>query len=365
MNINTMYRFPPKQAGLTLIELMISVTIGLLLLVGLASVLFNSSRAQRELEKSGQVIENGRYAISLLTEDLRHAGFYGPYYELGDPLGALPDPCETTAADLENSLVQTIQGYAADYTDPDDPVEPDVSATTCDDLGLLVDDNLVEGSDILVIRRAAAVSVSPATTVNGMVYIQSNAAEKVVFLGDGAAPDTFNHELAYDNTSDPSITRQLIVHTYFVAPCSVGTGADGICQAGDDTIPTLKHLELTAEGGVTTIKITPLVEGIEYFLVEYGIDSIPVDINEVTGEPGDGIPDEYVSEPTAAQWPDVITTRVSILSRSLNPTDDHTDTKEYSLAGHDLGPFNDNYKRHVYSAEIRPINVSGRRENPE
>ena len=68
-----------KQQGLSLVELLVAMGISLLLLSGLVTVFATSSQNQRELQKSAQQIENGRYAIQLLTEDAQHAGYWGTY----------------------------------------------------------------------------------------------------------------------------------------------------------------------------------------------------------------------------------------------------------------------------------------------
>ena len=65
------------MAGFSLVELMISVTIGLILLLGLVTLLVNSSASHTEMQKSSAQIENGRYATQLLTDDIQLAGYYG------------------------------------------------------------------------------------------------------------------------------------------------------------------------------------------------------------------------------------------------------------------------------------------------
>jgi len=52
--------FTRSQRGLSLIELMISITIGLLILVSLSSLFINQSKARAELDKSTRMIDNGR-----------------------------------------------------------------------------------------------------------------------------------------------------------------------------------------------------------------------------------------------------------------------------------------------------------------
>jgi type IV pilus assembly protein PilW len=193
------------------------------------------------------------------------------------------------------------------------------------------------------------------------MYIGNNNATpvcNVAVLGTCKFPNT-------PGNTTPADTRQYHVHVYFVAPCSIGSGANGICLNTDPRQPTLKQLSLSTDGAIPTMVITPLVEGIEYFQVEYGLDTVPTAINPVTGQAGDGVPDNaYTGAPTAAQWGNVVSVRIYLLARSPRSTDDYTDTKQYQLAGTAYGAFNDNFKRHAYNTEVRPVNVAGRREIP-
>ena len=63
------------QRGLSLIELMISITLGLIILASLSTLFVNQSRTRVELDKSSRMIDNGRYAMELLSNDLRLAGW--------------------------------------------------------------------------------------------------------------------------------------------------------------------------------------------------------------------------------------------------------------------------------------------------
>src|SRR5207248_10917632 len=95
------------QRGVSLVELMIAITLGLLVLATLASVFANSSRSRTELDRVSRQIENGRFAMEILTSDIKIAGFYGELavnaVTAGPPApGApLPDP-RSTAQNVGN-----------------------------------------------------------------------------------------------------------------------------------------------------------------------------------------------------------------------------------------------------------------------
>ncbi len=375
------HRSLARSSGFSLIELMIALTISLLLLTVLSLILVNSHESNRELQKTAQQIENGRYAIDTVSQNVRHAGFYGHLYRLPATPGSLPDPCELSDLNaLRDALALPIQGYrAADLT-----TRADVSSTSCITKGLLTNANLKPGSDVIVVRRASteALAVGAVPTLND-VYIIATGSGLGVQAGtvtaitstsqvDGATACTTTSSTAalglcrQNGTAAP--IRKYIVHIYFVAPCSVGSGTSGVCTSSDDTIPTLKRLELVASGGTRKFEIVPLVEGIEYIKVEYGLDTTPSTAS-VTGLPGDGIVDSYTELPaSAADWTNVISTKIFILARNTEATTSYSDTKTYALGS--LSPVlmtsaaNDTFKRHAYSTNTRIVNPAGRREIP-
>ncbi len=66
-----------NQFGLTLIELLIAVTLGLLVLGGIGTVFLSTSSTYRVQEGLARLQENGRFALFKVSEDLRMAGVTG------------------------------------------------------------------------------------------------------------------------------------------------------------------------------------------------------------------------------------------------------------------------------------------------
>ncbi len=350
---------------------MISVTIGLFLLAGITSLIVQQSTSRDELEKSARQIENGRYAMQILTDDIQHAGYYGEYYSLPTPAGALPDPCDTTTAGLAAAISLPIQGY--DFG-PASTATPPITAC-------LAAANYKPGTDILVIRRTSTVQENGAVGVTAppKIVMQTSAASYVLSTVDTAF-NTNNPPLAAPFTLTasgvaPAAIREYWVHIYFISPCSVPAGGGTVCTgAGDDNgnpIPTLKRLEITGLNRTSPPTAVPLVEGIENMQLDYGLDNN-----------GDGYPDSYTTAPASpVDWSLVMAIRINLLARNNDPTPGFADAKTYGLglAG-TVGPFNAspfalspacggtasdpqlcNYKRHVFSELVRVINPSGRR----
>lgn len=338
------------QRGLSLIELMISITLGLIILSALATMFVNQSRARSELDKSNRMIDNGRYALELLSDNLKLAGFYGNYAPASGVPTASPDPCNLTTINTEpdnlDVLLHHVQGYNAGAVASQIaglPVACSFTYTTGSD------ETLNPGSDILVLRRVstatpiAAASAAAAPNSANTVYLQvSNCSTDTsgsYQIAIGSSDFTDFHDK--DCTTSVSL-RPLMVQAYFVSPDN---------NVGDD-IPTLKRLELDqATGAFVT---TPLVEGIEYMQIEYGLDA-----------DADGAADSYIAGPVLADWPNIVSIEINIIARNIETTAGYTDTKSYPLgSAGTFGPFNDNYKRHAYTQVVRLVNPSSRRETP-
>ena len=364
-----------RERGVSLIELMIAMTLGLLLLAGLVTLFTNSSQAQRELQRTAQQIENGRYAIDTLTQDLHHAGFYGQYY--GFTTGTtVPDACVLPRAELTPALVYPVQAVrAANLTTR--PASPGSDCGTW-----FTSANLQPGSDVLVIRRAqTSVLAVGSKSVSNMVYIQANTTSFELQRGDNTnitSTSTARAGTAATIKKKDGVTaaeiRKYVTHIYFVSPCSIPAGGGTICTGSSDDggkpIPTLKRLELDVDSsGSRAFNVAPIAEGIEFVKYEFGIDNSPSTANATTGRIGDGAPDTYINTtPSAADIGNIVTARVFLLARNTESSTAYTDTKTYSLGSVAAltwtPPANNSYKRHAYSSEVRLVNLSSRRENP-
>lgn len=354
------------QLGLSLIELMISITIGLLILVSLSTLFINQSKSRVELDKSNRMIDNGRYALELLSNNLRLAGYYDNFAPtIGTP-ATLFDPCDTAAitdpAKNLGILRLPVQGYNAATATSTIASLPCGSAYIPGGLTYTAGSNLSlkAGSDILTVRRASTVIAGSA--VSGTAYLQVSMCQT-----DAAAPPN-NYQivaapavasfsaihkrlcsasgpLAGDGLAD---LRVFMVLTYFISPSNNPTVVvPGSGCAVGDCIPTLKQIDQYGT-------VTPLVEGIEYMQLDYGVD-----------DTGDGGTDRYVDCSTCslADWSNVVAVRINIVARNQETTKGWSDSKTYALglAGTVPAP-GDAYKRHAYTQLIRLVNPSGRRE---
>jgi type IV pilus assembly protein PilW len=318
MNTNSKKTRNPN-AGFSLVELMVAMTLGLILLAGVVAVMTNTSASYGELNKASRQLDNGRYAIQVLREDIRHAGYYGEFFDIPVP-AAMTNPCSTTLADLHDGMNLPLQGFAGGVSAP---------------LPCLT--GYVSNTDVLVVRRAATEVTPTAAMLGSEVYLQSRSDRRVLESGpfDSAVFDLVKRD------GSAADVRRYLVHIYYIRNCSD-------CTGGGDGIPTLTRLEF-AGGGFTNT--APIAEGIEALRLQYGIDTS-----------GDGVANQMVALPAnLGEWSSLISVEVGLLARNVEPSNGYSDTKTYTLSGVSVGPFNDRFKRHAYTTLARAVNPGDRR----
>jgi type IV pilus assembly protein PilW len=332
-----------RQSGFSLIELMVAITISLIILAALTVMFVTSSRAREEITRANQQIENGRYAMQVLADDLRLAGYYGgfdprPLWDPAPPTFAPdpPDPCNTTLAALKANLSLHIQGY-----------DEGTGITTACNTALV---NRKAGTDVVVIRRVSTCKAGPVAdpdcgSLAGHYYFQAShcsvhlnaASAGVPYAADGNAYIlAINASNAALNRTQKDCTaladiRRLITHIYYIDEGSY-TDADG------RDIPTLVRAEL--KGGNFSTR-TPLAEGIEELELQYR-----------------DIDNAYITPASADEWHSVVAAELSLLARSTDPTPNHTDTKTYTLGPDTFTP-GGSYKRHVFQTNVLLSNPAG------
>jgi type IV pilus assembly protein PilW len=171
---------------------------------------------------------------------------------------------------------------------------------------------------VLVVRHTrTCTSGNPDCDADGIVgpLFQASLCDNLSELGssnpanhyalDTAAAALNRHRrdcTATAGTGTPAVARRFMTHIYYVANND---------KAGDG-IPTLKRKELRLESGQLNFATVPLVEGVDNFQLDYGIDTS-----------GDGVVDQYTAAPsTAHDWRNAMSVRVSVLARNTDRGND-------------------------------------------
>jgi type IV pilus assembly protein PilW len=193
-----MIAFPRRQSGLSLIELMIGMTLGLFVVGGVVAMFLTSSSTAANQQRLSQVLENGRFGAQALADELRKAGTqYCASYA-----NALPADSGVNllrAPLIRVSAASTLQKWMPTPPTPPKPYPLDpgrfVRGHDCDNAGTCkpalatsaTDINIVpasgttagkrvRGTDVLTIRYLATDGLSVAANVGGSAEIELGTA---------------------------------------------------------------------------------------------------------------------------------------------------------------------------------------------
>jgi type IV pilus assembly protein PilW len=312
--------------GLSLVELLVSLLLGLLLSAGVVSAYLGAKRSSFYEEQLARMQENGRYALRLLSRDLAMAGFYG-----GTPgtvavvPGAVGTDCSTGDWVLDPSEpLELVNDHAGDSP----PVSRHFTALTCLDGAAIVED-----TDLIAIKRTAAepsmdrgvpaATLTPATTHSWYLRTVSGRADgweklRPIDLRDsGRALPTHSY-------------WEAITRIFYIRPYSE-SGAEG------ENLPTL-CMETFAGDAMTS---RCLVEGVEDLQLEFGIDS-----------DGDGVPNRYLPDPSAGDMRRAVAVKIHLLLRSVASLAGHSDDKAFRLGQKQIPARRDAYLRRVFSSTV-------------
>lgn len=244
---------PRTARGLSLIELMVALTIGALLLAGAVTVYMQSRNTYRTNDVASRMQEVGRYALDIISPDVRLAGFWGLTNRpdsFTNGAGGVGNDC---ALDFSVNVAQPIEGRDAEATGGNG------YNLACAPGG---GTNAVDWSDVLIVRRAT----SDAKALEaGRLQIQTNR-ETAALFSDGTRPAGFG-------AGDQSETHDLMVGVYYVAE---GPAVNGVRQFA------LRRQALV--GGGPSIQDDEVIAGVQDMQVQFGID-----VN------GDGTVERYVN----------------------------------------------------------------------
>ena len=380
------------QRGMSIMELMVGLAIGLVLTLGMFTMIVSTSQSFRVNDDFSRMQENAATALRYLGDSLRQAGFYGNAQDTTStqiPAGSLV----ATTSDCGSAAITPAVNFALDFATPIRAYKDYTPPSAALDFPCIRSTNFNAGppgwtnpNPILVTRGAsgfrvcwatvgAVPNISPAcSSVNLLnsqpnfgttIYVQSDPYSGMVFYGgDYAALRAGPGALKYSNGTDMEMFEYR-AHVYYVRPCSRPAVAGNNCTgAADDNghpIPTLVRQELIA----SAMTEVPLVEGIELIDYRFGIDTT-----------GDGVADFYTANVVnAAQWALVVAVKVTVLVRSPNINIEYDDSgKQYDLLGDGtaifkcasntgvpLSPGLCNYKRKVFSQTFQVRNVAQRK----
>lgn len=289
-----------SERGFSLIELMVSMTIGLFIILGVLVVYVGGIRSFAVNDALSRVQESGRFALEFLARDIRVAGF------------------QAGCSSVNNLLNETGSGYSEDLHLVAGGIKGwnnsagDFSAQLT---------NYQTGTDVLLLKNSASdtgLSATGNTPKNANVINLTSASgvEKgeILLVADAGGCDLFQNR---SNASAHGLTRGASNNN--PGPGNKNPGANDFSHQydgdmdiyrlqsrlyyigrGSNGFPALRRASLSAGG--TLGGDAELVGGIENMQIEYGVDTN-----------SDASVDVYRDASAVTNWGRVLSARISLL----------------------------------------------------
>jgi len=314
-----------RQRGFTLIEMLISITIGLGILAGLVGVLASNASSSRSNDRTSELMTNGRYALNSIKHELREAGFRG--YTWAEPLGAAAlgafgNECLEVGAAAGSFISNIRQGvWGSNNANP--------YAANC-----IPAANYAATTDVMVVRRLAATPTATATLVANSLYFHTTYDRGQMFRG--VVPPTFTG-------AAPLASFVFQTYVYYIRPWTVSA-------AENPQIPALVRLSLVPGGGGNPSLTTELVaSGVERIQVQYGrLTTIPDTqyLNVVAGA------SFSIDATQPTEWEEVNAVRIWLLARNATTEPGYTNTTTYAMGDQPFTP-NDGFRRQLFTSVVQ------------
>lgn len=280
--------------GVSLVELMVAMVLGLVLMLGVIQIFSASQAASRLAEGASRVQENARFALDFLERDLRMAGHMGCVNDQAHVVKDLGDPVSHLGAAVASGspldFRVSIQGYEAPGTAPGEALTLGgtwgAPAGLPDSLGSL-SPAPAGGSDILVMRYLAAEGVPVDTiSVDGgdstirmdagrIARISAGGVGRPTLFGiaDCSHADVFAGDLSGDTVSaaDVDLGRYTVQPTGQTMVYRAESLVYYVGRNADTGLRGLRRARADSTGAYTVNE--ELVEGIENLQLLYGLDA--------------------------------------------------------------------------------------------
>lgn len=312
-----------KQKGLSLVELMIAITLGLILLTGVMQVFLSSKNVFSTQQALSRIQETGRLAIEFLSKDVRMAGYMGCATRVE---GMVVENTLKTATTTLYDFKTAITGY----TNSTFPTG-------------IISETLTSNTDVLVIRSAGGAGVEITKTNNSsQLFVSKVGAVEVGGCSGGKDRISGLCEKDIVVVTDCEKAR-----VFQITNLTVGSGADAdkvnvvhatssfepgndLTSWGGSSAPpsetfgpgaelltatnTIYYVAKGASGRpslwqkINNNTSMEILEGIDDFNVLYGLD---------TDE--DFVPNKYekATAVAATDWPKVVAVKIDILVSSI------------------------------------------------
>jgi type IV pilus assembly protein PilW len=309
-NINS--KVLSRQRGVSLVELLVALLLGLFLLYALVEILVNGKQSFSSASHMSRLQENGRVATNLVVTDLKRAGYLGGNSYEEDIYGSTGKQTPSmTCATGDTTWGRMTDWYVSGLDDTN-------AGYACIPNGTYL------RGDILTVRYAAPWAAA-SLSANKM-YLRSSLFQGKIFDGSNAG------SLANVVDDEPNSVRELMAYSYFVG--------DSGRTCGGQIVPSLFRVRLDDSSRPLAEELLP---GVEDLQVQYG--TVAEDAL------GTAISGRYQDADDVNNWTNVTSVRIWLLVRAECTETGFTDNSTYNLGNKTYTP-GDNFRRQLYSSAV-------------
>ncbi len=300
-----------NQEGLTMIELMIAMLLGLLLMGGVIQIFGAAKQTYNLQEAQSRLQENGRLAMHFLPHDIRLADFHGcrSRQRYSTSINVIANPAASGAPNFDDSLWNINRGI----TGSDDVLAGTKVGGT----------DVVIGTDIINLQFGGSCGgnlVGNMTATNGTIQINfpNSCSLKpnwpfmitdceradIVRASDVQPPNPTTGTGIQTIQHAPSVNTTDLLSKAYQSNAEVFSVQSFTYFIGQNTIGNNSSLYRRDNAAGTSEEI---VEGVDDMQILYGEDT-----------DGDNTANYYVSAANVAVMQNVVSVKVSLLTRSLS-----------------------------------------------
>ena len=296
------------QFGVSLVELMVSIVVALLLIAGVIQVYLTTKQSYNAQAQLARMQESGRFAMDLITRDLRRAGFWGGNVDT-TTIGGIPG----RSVPPQNCSAGTAEDWATAISWRVEGVDNGNAGYACA-TGYNAD------TDILAVRYAGPEPLATFASDNTL-FLRSTLFAGRIMRGNNESSNTLPPSAAGTPTHLLPQVRRLVANAYFIADSATDT-----CNGRP--VPALHRLTLVPGGGIGVEEIAP---GVEQLQVQYLLNNAYVDASAV-----------------GLNWPQVSAVRVWLLARSNCPEQGLDNPATFDIGNVSWPNAPDNFRRQLY-----------------
>lgn len=309
-----------KQKGLSIVELMIAITLGLILLTGVMQVFLSSRNVFSSQQALSRIQESGRMAIEFMSRDIRMAGFMGcasrsENIQINNKLN--------DANTITFNFKEGIRGYAKeDFPVANSKITQDITSNT--DVIVL---RYTSGSGVYVTKNNDGDQLfvndtgdSSRICKDGSSAISGLCKEDILVVTDCEKANVFQATQVKTGTGAPDDKVNILHSNAAMTPGNAvgnwGGNKQNTFNSGAQIVTANSTVYFIAEGVSKRPSLWQNVNGTSLELLE-GVDDIHITYGIDTEATQDFIPNEYKLAKDVTNWSRVISVRLELLVASI------------------------------------------------